>query len=150
MSRIAIIIITIINWNVGFSQTEIDLPNFEYVQVDYDLRDYISVSVDSAGGIMIEDKIISLEELKANLFREISKKVKFEGLRLPISMIELKADKDLEFQKLEPLLIELRKMSFLKIHFVCNSEEEKRTEGLKTTGYLYKLNSLKSSNSIIF
>ena len=150
MKRIAIIVITILNWNIGFTQSEIELPNFQYVQVDYDLKDYVSISIDKTGEIRIEEEVIVLEDLKKNLFRELSHKAKFEGLRLPISIVELIADKELEFRKLEPLLIELRKLSFLKIHFVCNSESEKRTEGLKTTGFLYKLNSIEDSQSIIF
>ena len=150
MKRLVIIIITVLNWNFGISQNQIEIPNFEYVQVDYDLRDYVSISVDKNGEIRIENKVITLDELKDNLFQQLSQKAKYEGLRLPISLIELVADKDVEFDKLESLLIELRKLRLLKIHFVCNSESERRTEGVKTTGYLYKLNSKEKSKPIIF
>jgi len=150
MKRIVFIIIVVLNWNVGISQNEIEIPKFEYVQVDYDLRDYLAIFVNKNGEIKIGNEKITLVELKQSLFKELSHKAKYEGLRLPISIIELISDKDLEFEKLEPLLIEFRKLSFLKIHFACNSEKEKRTEGLKITGFLYKLNSIPDSKSIIF
>jgi len=149
MEKVAIIIITILSWNICFAQSDIDIPNFESVEVDYDLKDYVSISINKKGEIWVENKIVSLHKLKDNLFQELSRKAKYEGLRLPISIIELIADKDLEFEKLNAVLIELRKLSFLKVQFVCNSESEIRTEGLKTTGYLYKMNSINNSQSII-
>ena len=100
------------------------------LRVGYINMDYILSNID-------DYKIANEEyDLKLNLWRK-----EIESRK---NIIESEK-KELDFKKLELLLIELRKMSFLKIHFVCNSEEEKRTEGLKTTGFLYKLNSLKNT-----
>ena len=149
MRKIIIIAISILTFNLAYSQDEIQVPVFDYVEVDYDLRDYVLITIDKTGAIKVEDKVVDLEELRTSLTQALIDKSKHKGLRLSISTIELLADRELEFQKLNPLLTEIRKMGMLKIHLVSNSEFIQRIDGVKTCGFLYKLNSIEDSKPIM-
>lgn len=131
----------------GNAQYGIDVPQSS-VNVDYDLRDYVSLYININGELEVEDTKSTISDLRQALFTELFYSVKNKGLRLPISIIELNIDKDLEYKKLSPLLTKLREMDLLKVHFVCNSKKEEKIEGFKTTGFLYRLNSINNSRSI--
>lgn len=149
MKQTILLIAFTLFWKVGMTQNNIIPPQYSYVQVDYDLKDYVSIYIDYTGQIQMGGKKIPIAAVKEELFQQLKYKARLEGLRLPIAIVELVADKRLPFHQLEPLLLELRKLDFLKVHFVCHSKEESRIEGIKTTGFLYRLNSIENSSSII-
>jgi biopolymer transport protein ExbD len=147
--KIKFILISILINLSAFGQSQINIPTFPKVSLDYDLKDYVTISIDKSGQIYSANEKIALEELRSNLFKSLKYKAQHEGLRLPISIVEIIADKDLKHQHLDLVIQELRKMSFLKVHFVANSPNRKRIEGFCTTGILYSLNGLENSTSII-
>lgn len=132
-----------------FGQVDINVPHYKYVQIDYHLRDYISVSVDNNGGLYVENDSIAFSDLRKNLFERIKYKSKYKDLRLSIMIIELIVDKNLAYEKLEKILYQFPQLGFLKIHFVCNSNDKIRFEQVCTTGFLFGLNYLDNNDSVI-
>jgi biopolymer transport protein ExbD len=130
-------------------QIDLEVPHFRSVQIDYDLTDYVSVSIDKNGGLYIENDSIAFSDLRKNLFEIIKYKSKYQELRLSIMIIELVVDQDLTYEKLEKILFEFPKLGILKIHFVGNSNDKIRFEQICTTGFLFRMNHNDNNNSVI-
>ncbi len=143
------LILTIFFQTQLYGQIDIDVPQFEYVQIDYDLKDYVSISVDKNGGLYLENDSIALSDLRKKLFDKIKYKSKYKELQLSVMLIELVVDKDLIYEKLEPILYTFPKLGILKIHFVCNSDDKIRFENVCTTGFLFRMNYFDNNNSVI-
>jgi len=137
-------------WCFSNSYSQVEVPVYKTVNTFDDVKNYITIEYKSSKQIKIGSRIIKLDELEQEIVKEI-KRIEKDNNQFWVSSIrmELIMDKNTSYSQVELLMTELRKKYLLNIIFVCNSEIFSRIDDIWTTGYFFKLNSMKDSKSLI-
>ena len=131
------------------SETSIVLPEFEYANVYYDVRDYIKIEIDEGEHIRIAGNEVDKEGLYPLLFNELFMKHKYHGLRLNISVVHLYIDKDVKYKIVDSLLLQLRKLNMHNVNLACISTQFNYEESESIKGFLHRLNTINDKVSIV-
>lgn len=104
---------------------KIQLPTLKGNQPVHSSETDVKLTVDKKGQLFIKEKKIELEDLRANLLKEFTEKADYTDASTIYSMLYqielgLLVDRKLPYEKLEPILWELRRIDVVAVYFIYN------------------------------
>lgn len=141
MERIIVLIfIGVIISGVTYSQ-RIEVPLLEEVKTEDDLHLFISIGLSYDED---QELVYKLDELETNRIDSIKPYIKRKLRSKPdfyvnTTAIEIIADKNISIYDFEMLQEEVKRLGFLKVFYVAESEIFSRIPNIWSTGYFFKL-----------
>ena len=137
MRIVLIIIIQIYVISVFAQLDSINTISVSYIEVRNDFKNLLPIYIDSRGEIFINN--VQTEDLEYSLYTMYVDQIMNKRMDFSLVTIEINADKNTKFGKIDQVIKQLKLWNFEKIFFVAQDGKLKRSEGDLSTGLSYYL-----------